>query len=355
MRALRILSPVRLADARRSSGNQRTRRAAFTIGLFAVILEFAVSGNSLENMGIDYSSTGGNPLVKLHPGTYLVSLAAFMVLFMARPAGSGLIKFFRSTPALASFILLILFCAFYSIANVGLSGAATFIESYLSAGLLAIALEGGTDRQKRTLAWWIITFTIVSIIISIWEGATQTHLIPLHIGDETETTQQLTSDAEDFRGAGLFGHPLTAALSTSMATFMLLRMRMNGLLKGALFTIFLIGLLSFGGRAALGTTLIILALAAFVVLMRGIVMRNLTMGFVGTLFAALIILPPLMLIVITSTDIGQRILTHLYMDDSADVRELQWLVLQHLNLHDVLFGVSMDRLGVPEVSDRPGQ
>ena len=51
--------------------------------------------------------------------------------------------------------------------------------------------------------------------------------------------------------AGLFAHPLTAALSTSMATFMLLRMRMNALSKAGLFTTFLIGLLSFGGRAAL--------------------------------------------------------------------------------------------------------
>ena len=46
-----------------------------------------------------------------------------------------------------------------------------------------------------------------------------------------------------------------------MATFLLLRMRMNALLKAGLFTTFLIGLLSFGGRAALGTTLVLLVLA----------------------------------------------------------------------------------------------
>ncbi|MEA2731270.1 MAG: hypothetical protein QOD93_1793 [Acetobacteraceae bacterium] len=320
------------------------RRAAFAIGLLSVIVEFAISGNTLQVLGIDYSATGGNPLIKLHPGTYLVSLAAFMVLMLARPAGSGLIRFFRGTPALASFVLLILFCAFYSIVNVGISGAAIYIESYLSAGMLAIALEGGTDRQKRTLAWWIIAFCAVSIVISIGESATQTHLIPLQFGDDVP--KDFVDDAEDFRGAGLFGHPLTAALATSMATFMLLRMRMNGMLKAALFTTLLIGLLSFGGRAALGTTLIVLGLAAIVVLLRGVVMRNLSMGFVGALGAAVVILPPLMLMVITSTDIGARILTHMYMDESADARGLQWLVLQHLNLHDVLFGVSLDRLAV---------
>jgi hypothetical protein len=311
--------------------------------LLALIAEFAISGNSLENLGIPYSSAGGNPLFKLHPGTYLVSLAAFMVLMLARPAGSGLVRLFRVTPALASFLVLILFCAFYSIVNVGFSGAAIYVESYLSAGLLAVVLETGTDRQKRSLAWWVIGFCVVSIVISIGESMTQTHLIPLHFGEET--SKELVDDVEDFRGAGLFGHPLTAALTTSMATFMLLRMRMNGLLKAALFTTFLVGLLSFGGRAALATTLIMVALAVAVVLVRGVVMRNLSMGFVGVIAAGALILPPLMLMLITSTDIGERILSHLYVDDSADVRTLQWMVLPRLNLHDVLFGVTPDRLG----------
>lgn len=344
MRSLRILTPTRLNDARQTGGNQRMRHAAVAIAIFAVILEFAFSGNTLKDLGIDYATPGGNPLVKLHPSTYLVSVAAFMVLVLVRPAGSGLIRFFRATPALASFLVLMLFCAFYSIVNVGFSGAAVYVESYISAGLLAIVLEQGTDRQKRSLAWWIIAFCVLSIIISIGEGATQTHLIPMQFGDETP--KDMVMDSEDFRGAGLFGHPLTAALTASMATFMLLRMRMNALLKAALFTVMLIGLLSFGGRAALGVTLIMLSLAAAVVLVRGVVMRNLSIGFVGTIAAAVIILPPLLLIIITSTDIGERIMTHMYMDESADVRSLQWLVLNHLNLHDVLFGVPPDRLAI---------
>jgi hypothetical protein len=343
MRSLRILAPARLSEARQSGANQRMRRAAFVIAWFAVVLELAISGNTLIGLGIDYASPGGNPLFKLHPATYLVALAAFMVLMLARPAGSGLIRFFRVTPALASFIVLILFCAFYSIVNVGFSGAAIYVESYLSAGLLAVVLETGTDRQKRGLAWWIIGFCVLSTIISIGESATQTHLIELHIGDD-DPGKNIAQASEDFRGAGLFGHPLTAALVTSMAMFMLLRMRMNGLLKAVLFTTFLIGLLSFGGRASLVITVTLLMLAATVVLFRGIVMRNLSLSFVGVIAAALVILPPLLLLVITSTDIGERILTHMYIDDSASVRNQQWLVLNYLNLHDILFGVPPDRL-----------
>jgi hypothetical protein len=41
--------------------------------------------------------------------------------------------------------------------------------------------------------------------------------------------------------------------------------------------------------------------------------------------------------------VGQRIAGHLYEDDSAYARVLQWRVLPLLNSHDVLFGVSADR------------
>ncbi len=68
------------------------------------------------------------------------------------------------------------------------------------------------------------------------------------------------------------------------------------------------------------------------------------MGFVGAVAAAVLILPPLMIVLVTSTDIGERIITHMYIDDSAQVRNLQWQVLNYLNLNDVLFGVPPDRL-----------
>ncbi len=313
MRSLRTLAPMRPSDLRYRSGNVRVRRAAFFIALTAIILEFAISGNSLKVMGIDYTSPGGNPLVKFHPGTYLIIIAAFLVLFMQRPSGEGIVRVFRQTPALAGFIGLILFCAFYSILNVGISGAATYVESYLSAGLLAIAIEPATDRQKRLLAWWIVGFILLSIVISIGETMTQTHLIPLEIGDTADKPMKI--DADEFRGAGLFGHPLTAAITTSMAIFMLLRMRMNGLLKGALFTGFIIGMLSFGGRAALGVTGVILVVATGVALIRGMIRRDLSPGFVGAIAAAVIILPPLLLVLLTSTEIGSRVVTHMYLDE----------------------------------------
>lgn len=66
--------------------------------------------------------------------------------------------------------------------------------------------------------------------------------------------------------------------------------------------------------------------------LRGIVRRGLCIGFAGTITASAMIR-------VSSTNIGEPISTHIYLDESADVRRLQWQVLNHLNLRDVLFGV----------------
>jgi len=326
------------------SDNQRLWRVAVSIALLAIILDFAISSNTLADLGVPYGETGGLPLVKFLPGTYLTAFAAMMVLFFSRPHGAGMIRLFRVTPALAMFNVLILACAFYSIANVGISGAAIYVESYLSAGLLAIVLVYATDRQKRILAWIILLFCVLSIFLSIYEGRTQTHLIPLHIGDEEQQRALQMEASDEFRGAGLFGHPLTGSFMTALAVFLLLRMNINGFLKGALFTLLLVGLLSFGGRAALGVTLALVIGATSVRLFVGIIRRDLPLSFVATVVAASLALPLLLLAVINNTDIGDRIIAHMYIDDSAKVRDIQWQILGQLNAHDVLFGISLDRM-----------
>jgi len=49
-------------------------------------------------------------------------------------------------------------------------------------------------------------------------------------------------------------------------------------------------------------------------------------------------------VITTHSDIGMRLTSHLYMDDSADVRVIQWQVLDQLRLRDVLFGMPYDRI-----------
>ena len=70
--------------------------------------------------------------------------------------------------------------------------------------------------------------------------------------------------------------------------------------------------------------------------------RRLSGRFVAALAGALLVLVPLGFVVASSTSIGQRIVDHLYVDNSAEVRNTQWEALNYLTPRDVLLGTPQD-------------
>lgn len=323
-------------------------RWAFPLGFAAVLAHFFISGNLLYMLGVDYASANGNPLVKLHPGTFIAVAGAALVLLGGGRA-DGLRRMYRDTPALATFMTLIPICAVYSVISVGFSGVAVYMESYFAPGLIVLALSVGTPRQLRILGYAVLAIALVNVVISVGESLTQTHMIPMQIGDVDMEKMQAQMDAEDFRGAALYDHPLSGAMVTALAVFMLMGMRLPMVIAAPCFTLLLVGLLAFGGRAAMGVTLILLMVGTAATLMRGLATRRLSGSFLAALCGGLVVLPPLMAFLVSSTDIGARIMTHLYVDDSAQVRNIQWDVLGLLDMRDMLFGVSPDRLGMLKV------
>ncbi len=337
-------SPLRqLAPRVASHGALPVPKWAFPLAMASVVAHFLISGNLIYLLGIDYNTPGGNPLVKLHPGTFLALAGALLVLFSGRHA-EALRRLYSERTGLATFLTLLTICAVYSVVSVGVSGVAVYIESYLAPGLLLIALEAGTPRQRRLLGYVILSFALLNVAVSVYESLTQSHLIPMQIGDVDMEKLQRTQDSEDFRGAALYDHPLVGAMVTSTVIFLMLGMRLPPLMAAASFTILLVGLLSFGGRAAMGVTLILLIVGTTIALVKGFATRRLSGGFLAAVVGGLLLLPPLIVVLVSFTDIGSRIMTHLYYDDSIDVRNVQWEVLNHINLRDTLFGVSPDRL-----------
>ena len=53
---------------------------AFALTFLAVIASFTISGNTLNVLGTHYADQGGNPLLKIHPATYLAVMAAIASL-----------------------------------------------------------------------------------------------------------------------------------------------------------------------------------------------------------------------------------------------------------------------------------
>lgn len=337
-RSLRILQPRPMPVAHGNSASA----GLFWAGLIAIVLQLLLSANVLAAMGLDTVGPGGNFFLKVHPSSYIVVIGGIIAL---KRGEISLHRRFKRSFGLMMFILGIPSLFAYSIYWTGFSGSAVYIESYWSAGMLALMLESGTPAQKRLLGRVLLYFCVVNVCFALYESMTQTSLFPMQIADLDVGDMPVNTD--EFRAQAFFNHPLTASLITSMAIFLLYNMKMRFVAAGSIFGFLLLGLLAYGGRTALGVTLIMSALAALWMLFDGILRRNLKMDFVAAIVSAAIIVPVLAVIVVTQTTIGDRIVNNLYFDGSAEVRVTQWLVLDHLTLSNWLFGIShtdLDRI-----------
>jgi hypothetical protein len=330
-RSLRILE----TDQRRPVAMATTRVAntLFWWGLIAVLLQFILPYVVLAAMGLPPDK------VKLHPSTVMVIICATYALLQG---GTPVRDQMRKAPGLLLFLFVIPGLALYSTYFTGFSGSAVYVESYWAAGLLAFILEPADPKLKRLLARILIGICVLNVFVGLYESFTFNNWFPLVIDPDMPVSETNV----DFRANAFYNHPLTASLITSMAIFLLYAMRPGFLIAAPTFCILLVGLLAFGGRTALGVTLIMSVLTAFYVLLSGIVRRNLKLDFVIALVAAAITIPILSAIIVTQTSIAERIMDTLYYDDSAAVRATQWEIFRYLSLKNWLFGISHDDLNL---------
>ena len=305
----------------------------FWLGLGAVLLQFVLPYVVLDAMGLSASQ------VKLHPATVLVIICGLIAL------SKGTISFqhyLKNAPGLMAFVCIIPFITLYSVYFTGYSGSAVYAESYWSAGLLALMLKGASARRKRLLGSILIVLCVLNVFVALYESVTFSNWFPLVIDPDLK----LTEVDVDFRANAFYNHPLTASLITSMAVFLLYAMRLRFIVAAPTLGILLVGLLAFGGRTALGVTLIVTTLVAVYKLLTGIIRRNLKLDFILAVLAAAVIVPMLITVIVTQTSIADRIIDTLYYDDSAAARATQWEIFRYLSLKDWLFGISHDDLNV---------
>jgi hypothetical protein len=319
-RSLNILRQKLPLPGQRGS---RTGVALFWWGVVAVVLSFLLPVNVLTVMGLN--------IFKLLPTTYAALIGGLFAL--------GAVSFHqrcREAPGLMLYIFAIPALGLYSAYWQGFSGTAVYLETYWIAGLLALMLEPASAKQKRILAGILITLCLLNVLVSVQESLTQTNWFPLVIDPDKDPLAQVT---EDFRAHGFYSHPLNAALITSMAVYLLYAMRLRFILAAPIFGMLLLSMLAFGGRTALGVTLILSILTAAYLLFRGLLQKSLKLDFVLSISFALVFVPLIIAIVATQTTIADRIMDNLYYDDSAAVRATQWEVLRYLNLRNWLFGI----------------
>ena len=308
--------------------------AAFNIVLLAVFAEFCISSNTLAVLGIIDGQPGGNPLVKFAPGTYLALLGVVVAIFGGPSPGRRISLLFSRAPALIFFIISMLFCMVFSLINVGITGVGVYVDTYLSAGAIAMTMFNASDRQRRILARLVLTLCLINVALSLVEYIHQDHIIPLQVNSK------LVNDtaSEEFRPAALYGHPLTGAMATSFAVFLVLSLGLQYKTTAILFTFLVVGLLGFGGRAALGVTLVVLAFSTILTFVRDFVRGRLNGRLIMTVLLSISVLGPLGVFLVTATPIGERLSARAYYDDSAEVRAKQWLVLDKLTPNQAMFG-----------------
>jgi len=319
------------------------RVSTFAWGLCAVLSLFLLPGNLLFELGIGYDVPESNAALKIHPSTYLSAIGVMLALAAVYQR--------KTVPGLAHwrmpivFIVVISVCALSSFLSVGLASSSNYIDTFLAAGLLAMVVATGDSRQHRMLGYFIIAAVVANIVLSFWESVTEIHLIPMHIST-FDLTKVEGNEGSDFRPAALYSHPLVASTVTSMSVFVVLAMRLRLWLAGIVVALLAAGLLSFGGRASLVTTGAVLFVAGSLFIAVKLVRRQMSPRIIMCTLSAIVLLPLLLTTLGTGTNIGNRLVTHFYVDDSAMARAQQWDVLERLDLREILYGTTRDRVEV---------
>ncbi len=305
----------------------------------AITLHFFVSSSLLFICGINYDVPGGNPLIKFHPSTYVVLIAAAFALKERRQGRTVLDALMAEAGIALCFVLAMTSCSIFAEVSIGTRGAAVFIENFVSAGLLAYVLTSASASDRQGIGRLMLVLTLINVVVAIGETMTQTHVVPPFIGGVS-----YVEETTDFRGTAGFEHPLTGAFVTMMTLLCLPRLRIAGLWSPVSFGLLSVGLLAFGGRTALLFSIIGMIFLAGRSIALGLSKRRLSGKLVASVLLALLVVPPAGYAVLNYTPIGIRIASHFFVDESAETRSVQWRVMDKISLQNELFGVPEDEI-----------
>lgn len=302
-------------------------------GRYAImLLLFTVSPFVLLMFNWQYFDTGGGPLDKLHPATWLAAgVLCWMCLQRGNPL-TGSVELLGRNLDVLPLILASLMMVLY--AGMVLKTPVTiFLETYIGAVLVFMVYRDLDAHSGRNLALLLHALLFANALIGTYEVATGTRLTPLVLNGEEMI--------EETRATALLGHPLVNAIIAGAYVVMLAVGGGRDLppwMRLAALSVAIASLVPFGGRAATAVSLLMLALIAarsFVHVLRGATVD------LRLLIAALIALPMIAGGLYTAYEFGalDTLLDRLVEDDgSANARIEMFELFKHLNLSDLLYG-----------------
>ncbi len=295
------------------------------LAILAVGLQLCISANLLTWCGVPYMSEGGALPFKFHPGTDVLAIAS-----LSRIAQTGLWRAWISDPVRGTYFLAIGACLMLALLLSGTGNLIVLLDSFLPAGLFAVAFENASAAQYVRLRRLMQAAIAVNAMLALAEAWLHANLIPLYLNYASYVPL-----SADFRPTALYDHPLTGATMTMMG-FALApaagwpRLGYMALLGAAM--------LAFGGRTALAVTALgVLGWTVWHVvrlaLCRDPRMTKLLLGVSCAAILALATGGALL-----AAGFGGRVIGHLYWDNSAQVRLAQWHILDRLEFWQIMFG-----------------
>jgi hypothetical protein len=304
---------------------------AVALAIAAVSVELCVSANLLTLLGVPYVTDGGPLPLKLHPGTDLLLLAG-----LTAAATGGRAWCMRIDPALLWFFAASAGCLMHILLLSGPSNMIVLLDTFLPAGILAAVLAHAEAQWRGRLRRVMQVLLAANAMLALAETVVQATLIPLYLDDQAYHPHQ-----EDFRPTALFDHPLTGGI---MAMIGLTLAPVRGWARGTFQILIWAALLAFGGRMALGVSLLsVMLLAAWrgarlVVARDPRAARSLAAAALAVLFASALLAGAL------AAGFGERLAGHLYWDSSAQARLSQWRILDQLDGWQLVFGTRREDL-----------
>jgi hypothetical protein len=320
---------------------------ALALTIAALVTLCAVSPLTLAVYGVDYDTTGGSALAKIHPGTYLAFMALAARLCAAPHPWRTLQRLLLSEPGLLIYLAALGLLAVYVLV-VARSPVTPLIDTFLLALVLTLLSEGLDPRIARLLAIMMVGILAVDAVLALVEVSTGWRLIHISVPEgvtSDPTRTDLVFDwradlATDWRATALFGHPLENAMLMGAFLVCLACRGAAWLGRGlrlVLGVLALLALFAFGGRASLvfsGFFVVLLGLAGLA--------RRLIAGraFELRTAAAILLILPLILIglaIMGETGLFGRMAERFTADEGSAVARLtMWSLFDPIPWRDLV-------------------
>ena len=230
---------------------------AFTLFYLCIASIFAVSGDLLSMLGINYKLQGGSLLHKLHPSFYFIVLASLALLLYRDGISVFKSVFYKKEIFYCLFIcLFVLIYGYFVLAN----SLAPFIVAWIPPIILLAFLIELNKGQRVALSYLVHFILFLNSFVGLYEFLTGSAVIPVSLIDYDSGEAFDVEEWEMWRARGLLGHPLTSTLvSACVLVYSFSRILFSKSVTWIEYFSFFHSLLSlpaFGGRASIAIAIL---------------------------------------------------------------------------------------------------